>query len=938
MAVKQSQQAKEFAEFWLGKGDEKQETQRFWFGLLTNVLGIKDADQYIEFEKKVKLAHTSYIDAYIPKTKVLIEQKSADIDLHKEYQQSDGKKLTPYQQAKRYANEMPYSTKPRWIVVCNFQEFLVFDLDKPQIEPEQIFLKDLEKEIYRLHFLIDENAQRLTREEEISLKAGELVGKLYNALLKEYINPDAQSLISLNILCVRIVFCLYAEDAGLFATRTSFEDYIKSFSPENLRKGMIDLFKALNTKVEDRDKYDVKLKPFPYADGGLFMAEDIEIPNFTQEIVDVLVDDCCTFDWSEISPTIFGALFESTLNPITRREGGMHYTSIANIHKLIDPLFMDELTEELNDILSEKCSVVAKKQKLFAFQHKLATLRFLDPACGSGNFLTETYLSLRRLENKIIAFINDGEKTIGYNEFICVKISQFYGIEINDFAVTVAKTALWIAESQMTVETEIILGQDIDFLPLKSNSNIIEGNALKINWKTLEPEDTSIYSLPNTLFFGAMDDKSKYKHYDYIIGNPPFVGHQYRTKEQQFDMDYAFKDFDGNFGKLDYVACWYKKAADIMQKSKIECAFVSTNSIVQGESVATMWKPLFNNKKLEIIFAHQSFEWESESTQMAHVHCVIIGFVCGKTNRKKYIFKGETKTEAKNINGYLLDAPNVFIQNRTSSGCNELPEIIKGNQPTDGRNLILSEEEKEDLINKYPKSKYFVKQYMGAEEFLNNKKRWCLWLKNVPPNDYRNIPFVKDRLKKVVEFRKSSPTLSVQRDTKTPMLFTQIRQPESDYLLIPRVSSELREYIPIGFVDKDCIASDSVQIIPNATLYLFGILTSNIHNSWMRIVCGRLESRFRYSPAVYYNFPWCNPNEKQKAKIEKTAQKILDIRSKYEEASLADLYDNLTMPPDLRKAHRDNDLAVLEAYGFDKNITEDGIVAKLFELYEEKNK
>jgi hypothetical protein len=594
---------------------------------------------------------------------------------------------------------------------------------------------------------------------------------------------------------------------------------------------------------------------------------------------------------------------------------------------------MDSLTEEYNDIVNAKYSVSAKKQKLFELKNRLSRLTFLDPACGSGNFLTETYLSLRRLENKIIKFLNDGERTIGYNEFISVKISQFYGIEINDFAVTVAKTALWIAESQMTIETEKILGQDIDFLPLKSNSNIVEGNALRINWNTLKPEDSSIYTMPDTLFFGAIADSSPVKHYDYIIGNPPFVGHQYRSKEQQDDMDFVFKDFNGNFGKLDYVACWYKKAADIMQKSKIECAFVSTNSIVQGESVATMWKPLFEKKKLEIFFAHRSFVWESESTQMAHVHCVIIGFSCGKVKDKKIIYNGNNISEANNINGYLLNAPNVFVQNRISPHAG-LPEIIKGSQPTDGGNLILSEEEKDYLVNKYPVAKTFVRQYMSAEDFINGKKRWCLWLKDVSPDEYRKIPFVKDRLKKVAEMRNASPTKSVQRDAKKPMLFTQIRQPESgNYLLIPSTSSERRLYIPIGFLDSTVIASNANYLIPNASLYLFGIMTSNVHNFWMNVVGGKLKSDFRYMPYVYYNFPWPEPKDKQKLKIEKSAQKILDVRARYTSSTLADLYDDLTMPPDLRKAHLENDHSVMEAYGWNKAILEDEIVERLFELY-----
>ena len=939
MAAKQSQQAKEFATYWQGKGDEKQETSRFWIQLLGEVLGAQDPSSFIEFEKKVKLAHTSYIDAYIPKTKVLIEQKSSDIDLHKEYQQSDGKLLTPFQQAKRYADEMPYSTKPRWIVVCNFQEFLVYDLERPHTDPEQIFLKDFEKEIYRLRFLIDENAQRLTREEEISLKAGDLVGKLYDALQKQYINPDdPKSLLSLNVLCVRIVFCLYAEDAGLFATRTSFEDYIRSFNLDDLRDGMIKLFKALNTQIKDRDKYDKKLIPFPYADGGLFMTEDIEIPNFTQEIVDVLVNYCAPFDWSEISPTIFGALFESTLNPETRAKNGMHYTSIANIHKLIDPLFMDELTEEYNDIVNERCSITAKKQKLFAFQHKLANLKFLDPACGSGNFLTETYLSLRRLENKVIAFINDGERAIGYNEFICVKISQFYGIEINDFAVTVAKTALWIAESQMTIETEKILGHNINFLPLKSNSNIIEGNALCINWKTLKPEADSLYTMPDTLFFGAMADNSPEKHYDYIIGNPPFVGARMMNTEQKSELVSIFGNI-ADVQDLDYVTCWYKKAAQLIKGTRTEAAFVSTNSICQGSQVPILWSVMIKQLGVKINFAYRTFKWISESTEMAAVHCVIVGFA-NFDKEEKLLFDSESKPQrVKNISPYLTDSQNVYVEARKDVLCPGIPKINMGNMARDGGHFFISSDEKDKIIKKYPSLKKWIHPVIGAEEFINNKKRYCFWLNGITPEEVKANKILHERVDAVKKFRISSNAKTTRGYAKNPYIWAQIVQPDTDFIVIPVVSSERRPYVPIGFLTPDHIPTTQVQIIPGANMFHFGVLTSSTHMAWMRYVCGRLEMRYRYSKEIVYNnFPWCQPSEKQMNNIIKTSKKILDVRKKYPESSFAALYDDVLMPPDLRKAHYDNDLAVIEAYGWNKDITEDEIVTHLFELYEKLTK
>ncbi len=997
--------AKQFAENWNGKGDEKQETQRYWMQLLGEVLGVFSPASYIEFEKRVKrnVSHseldsestkemlnqvqhdstTNFIDAYIPETKVLIEQKGIKIDLNKAYEQSDGTLLTPYEQAKRYVNDMKASEKPRWIVVCNFAEFDVYDLENPQNPPEIIFLKDLEKDYYRLEFLVDRKNENLRKEVEISVAAGNLVGKLYDSLVKEYINPEApESARSLNILCVRLVFCFYAEDAGLFATRTSFEDYIKSFNLPNIREGLIKLFKALDTKTENRDKYDVNLQPFPYVNGGLFHDENIEIPNFTEEIVDVLVNYCAPFDWSEISPTIFGAVFESTLNPETRRKGGMHYTSIQNIHKVIDPLFLDELNEEFNVIASgAKQSQKQKTASLIAFQEKLGSLTFLDPACGSGNFLTETYISLRRLENKVISVLNKGEKVLGFDEFIKVKINQFYGIEINDFAVTVAKTALWIAESQMINETEKIVSQQIDFLPLKEHANIIEGNALRMDWSTLsEVSEYSGFVFAEKLNVYKIDDNfgnvnvqesvpveygKQYKElnvvtkqvenkelpkkeepkpieYDYIIGNPPFIGYTFQSERQKDDL----KNLNATESKnIDYVAGWFFKASKLIQGKKTKCSFVATNSITQGEQVSEIWKPILENN-IYIDFAWRTFKWSNETTDkehMAAVHCVIVGFSCHadsellrNSSNNKFIFteNGE-KISVKNINPYLLDAPTVFIEKRKTPLC-DVSKINKGSQPTDGGNLIIEADEYDDFIKKEPEAKKFVRQFIGADEFINNKKRYCLWLVDASPAEMRKLSLVKKRIEKVKEMRLSSSKEATRNWAAYPYLFTENRQPESgNYLLIPRVSSENRSYVPIGFLSSNVIASDAVQIVPNATLYEFGILTSSVHMAWMRAVCGRLKSDYRYSnDIVYNNFVWCNSTVEQKKKIEQTAQAILDAREKYPNSSFADLYDETLMPIDLRKAHEANDKAVMQAYGFKANASESEIVAELFKMYE----
>lgn len=813
---------------------------------------------------------------------------------------------TEQQQAKRYANELPYDLRPRWIVVSNFTEIHVHDMNQPHSEPEIILLENLEKEFYRLQFFVDERNEKIRREEEVSLQAGILVGKLYDALIKEYLEPDEHSFWSLNILCVRLVFCLYAEDAGFFETRTSFEDYIKSFNVPNLRKAIIDLFKGLDTKLENRDKYDTSLKPFPYVNGGLFAAEDIEIPNFTQEIVDVLINDCAPFDWHEISPTIFGAVFESTLNPDTRRTGGMHYTSIENIHKVIDPLFMDELTAEFEKICATT-NAKSKTDKLQAFQEKLGSLKFLDPACGSGNFLTETYLSLRRLENKVMSILNKGERVLGFDEFIKVKINQFYGIEINDFAVTVAKTALWIAESQMIQETEKILSQSIDFFPLTTNAFIVEGNALRMDWETLKPIDEDVH-LNDGLFAGFATELDGSKiDYDYIMGNPPFVGRRYRSVEQQREIAQFFKYKD-----IDYVACWYKKAAQLIKESGVRCAFVSTNSITQGEQVAALWQELFTQYKIQIDFAYQTFVWDSESTQKAHVYCVIIGFSCYRSSEllsnseMKRIFNSDgTIVDVKNINGYLLDAPDIFINIRSKPLC-DVPVMKNGNVPLDGDALKV---EKEDLATF--KNCPWIKQLMGGRELLHNELRYVLWLVGVNPTEIIKNPEVLKRVEQCRQNRLAMKDKGTQKLAETPTTFRDTNNPKN-YIALPMVSSERRTYIPMAYLHDDVIPTNQIQTIPEASLYHFGVLNSLMHMAWMRAVCGRLKGDYRYSKdIVYNNFPWCNPTEAQKAEIERTAQAILDARELYKDACLADLYgENMDLFAELKKAHEANDKAV----------------------------
>ena len=921
--AQQQQAARNFAAYWKDKGYEKGESQPFWLSLLRDVYGVEHPEQFIQFEEQVHLDHTSFIDGTIPATHVLIEQKGLGKDLNKPIKQSDGALLNPFEQAKRYILELPVSQHPRWVVTCNFSTFYVYDMERPRGEPEIIELANLEKEYYRLQFLVDAGNEHLKREMEVSIAAGEIVGLLYDAFYKQYANPESEhSLKSLNKLCVRLVFCLYAEDAGIFGHHGMFHDYLKGFDTRGLRKGLVDLFRVLDTKLQDRDPYlkddNPELAAFPYVNGGLFSDENIEIPPFTDEIRDLLLVKASeNFNWSEISPTIFGAVFESTLNPETRRSGGMHYTSIENIHKVIDPLFLDELKAELDEICANPVERT-RTAKLRVFQRKLASLTFLDPACGSGNFLTETYLSLRRLENKILVELSHGQVTMysASESPIQVSISQFYGIEINDFAVTVAKTALWIAESQMMKETEKILLVPLEFLPLKTNAFIVEGNALRVDWESVVP-------------------KSKL---NYIMGNPPFVGARLMGKEQKADVNTIFPGWK-NAGNLDYVCCWYKKASDMMQGTSVHSALVSTNSVSQGESVANLWKPLFDDG-VHIDFAYRTFRWDSEAKIKAHVHCVIIGFSVAASSTPKKLFDGDRYQVANNINGYLLDGENVFVESRSKPICN-VPEIGIGNKPIDGGFYLFEKEEMEEFIKKEPSSKKYFRPWYGSREFINQKPRYCLWLGECTPAELKAMPHCMERVKAVREYRLASPSPGTVKLADKPTRFHVENMPSGRYIVIPQVSSERRRYIPMGYMDNSVLCSDKVRILPNGNLYEFGILESNVHMAWVRATCCRLKSDYSYTVNdVYNNFIWPAPTEQQKAKIEQTAQAILDARALYPDSSLADLYDELTMPPELRKAHQANDRAVMDAYGFTKGTaartSESACVAELMKLYQQK--
>lgn len=917
----QEKAAKEFAKKWENIGDEKQDTQRFWMELLQNVYGINNPADFICFEQRVQLGHTSYIDAMIPATHTMIEQKSLGKDLNAPIRQSDGTLLTPAEQAKRYAAALPYSERPRWIVSCNFKEFHVLDMERPNDSAEIIELHKLGTEFYRLNFLVDVKSSHIEREMEISKGAGELVARLYDSLLEQYkINPlltEEDILHNINKLCVRLVFCLYAEDSGLFGKKSLFHDYLQDFQPHQVRNALMDLFRILDTEEAHRSPYESEtLLEFPFVNGSLF-SDPIEIPQFSEGAVNLILEDACNFDWSEISPTIFGAIFESTLNPEKRRQGGMHYTSIENIHKLIDPLFLDEFRNDFKEAMSRKDGK-KKIQLLKALQDKMASKTFLDPAAGSGNFLTEAYLSLRRLENDILReTITDSSGTgiLGFDgdEFNPIKVSiqQFYGIEINDFAVAVAKTAIWIAEAQMFKETEAIIHKEMDFLPLHNNANIHEGNSLNMDWEEIIKS--------NTL--------------SYIMGNPPFVGAKMMNKQQKAEVLSLFNK-NSSAKSLDYVAAWYKKSAEYMKETNIHSAFVSTNSITQGEQVPILWEVLMQ-EGIIINFAYKSFIWDSEANLKAHVHCVIVGFSYEEL-KNKLLYSDQSCKPCAHINAYLAEIPDIFVKRRTKPLCN-VPELILGNKTYDDGNLILSEEEKDEIIAKEPITKSWIRPFLGAYEFINRKSRYVIWLKDISPAEINQSKIVKERISNVYNFRIKSTDAGTRKGAEYPSLLLNITQKNIDYdnfIFIPRVSSERRRYIPMGFLSSTVMISDAGYFMPYADLYTFGVLNSNVHMAWMRVVAGRLKSDYRYSNfIVYNNFPWPQLNENQKKKIEETAQGILDARELYLDCSLADLYDAVLMPKELREAHRANDRAVMKAYGFDISMTEEDCVTELLKLY-----
>lgn len=876
---------------------ERGETQTF-YNEFFNIFGV-NRRRVATFEQAVKLLDNKqgFIDLFW-KGVLLVEQKSEGRDLEK-----------AKQQAFKYLDGIQDNELPQYILLCDFQNFELYDLDNNK--EYKFKLSELPEHIELFGFLAGYEKKEYTDFQQANIEASELMGKLYDQLKESgYAQHD------LELFLVRLLFCMFADDTGIFE-RDIFKQLIEertNIDGSDTGMWIAQLFDVLNTPVEKRQKnLDEDLAQFPYVNGSLF-DKTVRIPSFDSKMRKALLD-CCYYTWNGVSPAIFGSLFQCVADKEKRRTLGEHYTTEKNIMKTISPLFLDELKAEFEKLKKDKST--AKNAKLKEFHKKIAKLKFLDPACGCGNFLVIAYRELRQLELEILKEL-PSESELDISLMSMIDVDNFYGIEIEEFPAKIAEVAMWICDHQMNIELSKAFGQYFARIPLKKTAHILCGNALTTNWKDLvNPEELS-----------------------YILGNPPFIGARMKSEEQAQEMQNIFSDLKG-WGDLDYVTAWYMRASEFIQGTKIKTAFVSTNSITQGIQAGLLWGHLFTKYGIKIHFAHRTFIWDSEASGKAHVHCVIIGFACFDTVKKSIFDYHDVKGDAheitvKNINQYLIDAKDITISARTKPICN-VPEIVFGSMPNDGGNLIIEANDYDDFIKAEPLSQKYIKQLLGAEEFINNKKRYCLWLKGANPEDIAKMPLVRERIEKVKEIREASKRKETKELAKYPMLFGEIRQPDSEYIIVPRVSSERRKYVPMGFLDKDIITSDSALIIPDATLYEFGILTSIMHMTWMKYVCGRLKSDYRYSnKIVYNNFPWpLNPSEKQKDRVKELAQRVLDVRAKYPDCSLAILYNQETMPADLTKAHNELDKAVDACYGKKSFASDAERMEFLFNLYEQ---
>ena len=855
------------------------------------------------FEQKVKLQDGSngYIDLFW-KGYILIEMKTPGKDRKK-----------AFEQAKTYANALSNSDMPKGILICDFCNFDYYNLEK-NAECTSFTLENLPEYIGLFAFLAGYKDVEYKKQDAVNIEAAEKMGELHDTL--KAIGYTGHHL---ELYLVRLLFCLFADDTDIFE-HDHFIKYIlqrTNVDGSDLAMHIQKIFEVLNTPADRRLKtLDEQLSLFPYVNGGLFK-ETLPIADFTSAMREKLIQ-CCNLDWSKISPAIFGAMFQSVMNPDERHSLGAHYTSEENILKLIHPLFLDELWKEFDEYKKQVSG--ARIKNLNSFHTKIASLKFLDPACGCGNFLVLAYRELRLLELAIVEELeNSGQQILDIDNFLRVTVNQFYGIEIEEFPAQIAQTALWLMDHQMNRLVSSRLGRYFIRIPIAASAKIIQGNALNLDWEQVVPK----------------------KELSYILGNPPFLGARVMSKEQSAEIACLFNGVK-NAGNLDYVTGWYKKAADYIKDTTIKCAFVSTNSICQGQQVPILW-PLLFSQGIHIDFAHQTFKWSNEARGNAAVYCIIVGFSLNKDSDKKLFLyediKGVPKeVPAKQINAYLMDAQNVFIDSRSSVLDTQTNPMVFGSMPNDGGHLIIELNEYEDFIKQEPESQKYIKTFIGAEEFINNKKRYCLWLVNAEPKHLKQCPHILERIQKVREHREGSSREATRKLAQTPSLFGEIRQPETgNYLLIPSATSSERKYIPMGFLPSSVIASNLVLLVPNATLYEFGILTSQMHMAWMRTVCGRLGNGYRYSAQIVYNnFPWPEASETQKEGIAQKAQAVLDARSQFPDSSLADLYDPNTMPPVLTKAHAALDAAVDKLYRKTAFPDDAARVAFLFELYGKK--
>lgn len=896
-----------FSKEWEHEISEDAEAKSFWDDFF-QVFGISRR-RIATFEHKVSTLAVGkngkpgagYIDL-LWKGHILVEHKSRGKNLDK-----------AFAQAKDYFPGLTEAELPRYILVSDFENFRLYDLETG--EQNDFTLKKFAQHVHLFGFIAGYQKRTYKDQNPVNIEAAELMGKLHDKLKNIGYKGHA-----LEVYLVRLVFLLFADDTNIWE-KGIFFDYLDLRTKEDgsdLAAHLSQLFEVLNTPSGDRlSNLDENLAAFPYINGKLF-EERLPTAAFDSEMRRTLMN-CCGLNWGEISPAIFGSLFQSVMDEKARRNLGAHYTSEKNILKLIKPLFLDELWSEFEN-------AKADKKKLQKLHERISRLRFLDPACGCGNFLIVAYRELRLLEMEIIGQQLKGQTVTDISTYFTIDVDRFYGIEYEEFPAQIAQVAMWLIDHQMNMKASELFGEYYVRLPLKKSATIVHGNALRIDWQSL------IDPLPW--------EKGEVK-FDYIMGNPPFVGHHLRNEEQMNDMHQIFKDAK-KAGRLDYVAAWYMKASIYLNKfnnSNIKVAFVSTNSICQGEQAEILWKELFINYKITIDFAHRTFKWENESSGNAAVDVVIIGFSNHVKNERR-LFVYETpysealEIPAKNINAYLLDAKNIFIESR-SNPIHHHAKITKGSQATDGGNLFLSEAEYKEFISKEPESAKWIKKFLGAEEFLHNVKRYCLWLKSITPSELNSLKLIKERVEKVRKEREKSPTAQVREMASFPTLFTQNRQPVSEYLAIPRHSSENRPYIPMAYLPSEIICGDALTIIPHATMYVFGVLQSKMHNIWVKTICGRLESRLRYSPSVYNNFPWPeSPSEKQVKAVEEAAQKVLDARADFPNSSLADLYDPNTMPPVLVKAHQQLDKAVDLCYRSQPFSNETKRIEFLFELYD----